>query len=586
MAAILTLGLGAAAPVARAAGAAASPAAPLPAEARLGRVIVTYRDDTATAPAGRLSAANAPAWQAERSARLAERLRLDLRAGRAISERQHVVMARGLSDEELAARLAGQPEVAFVEPDRRLRIAAAPNDPRYDTVRLVDGGPVAGQWYLKPPDATIVSAIDAQSAWDVPGVGGTRIVVAVLDTGIRFDHPDLPTRASGGMLQGYDMIVADDSFTGGNANFGTAADGDGRDADPSDPGDFLTPAEISANPTAFTNCSPEASSSWHGTQVAGIIGAVSNNGLGMAGVGRGIALLPVRVLGKCGGYTSDIAAGIRWAAGLTVPGVPTLAPGDRARVINLSLGGAPGQCGVTPGTIALRDAVNAAVNEGAVVVAAGGNDPSAPTAPANCPGAIGVAGVRHTGVKVGYSAFGSEISIAAPAGNCVNSSGACLYPILSTTNAGLTTAQPGGDEYTTGGGSFAVGTSFASPLVAGAAALMLTVNPALTPAQVKAFLQASARQFPVNTGATNPATTPTCPQLEPSNSECYCTTATCGAGLLDARAAVQAAATGTPPVVTPPPPPAGGGGGVLGVGWLLALAAAAGAMRRGPRRST
>jgi serine protease len=582
VAAILTLGLGAAAPAAQAAGAAASPAAPLPAEARLGRVIVTYRDDTATAPAGRLSAANAPAWQAERSTRLAERLRLDLRAGRAISERQHVVMARGLSDEELAARLAGQPEVAYVEPDRRLKIAAVPNDPRYDTVRLVDGGPEAGQWYLKPPDAMIVSAIDAQSAWDVPGVGGTRIVVAVLDTGIRFDHPDLPTRESGGMLQGYDMIVADDSFTGGNTNFGTAADGDGRDADPSDPGDFLTAAEINANPTAFTNCAPEARSSWHGTQVAGIIGAVSNNGLGMAGVGRGIALLPVRVLGKCGGYTSDIAAAIRWSAGLAVPGVP-LNP-DPARVINLSLGGAPGQCGVTPGTIALRDAVNAAVNEGAVVVAAGGNDPSAPTAPANCPGAIGVAGVRHTGVKVGYSAFGAAISIAAPAGNCVNTIGNCVYPILSTTNAGATTPVARSEAYTTGGSDYAVGTSFASPLVAGVAALMLSVNPTLNPADVRALLRTSARAFPTTLGATNPDTTPTCPSLEPSNSECFCTIATCGAGLLDARAAVQAAAA-APPSVTPPPS-GGGGGGALGAGWWFALAAAAGALRRTRRHAS
>jgi serine protease len=582
LAALVAIGGGAAAIApAQAAAAGPSPAAAAPVEARIGRVIVTYRDDTAALPAGRLSAANAPAWQAERSTRLAERLRLDLRAGRAISERQHVVMARGLSDEELAARLAGQPEVAFAEPDRRLKIAAVPNDPRYDTVRLVDGGPIAGQWYLKPPDATIFSAIDAQSAWDVPGVGGTRIVVAVLDTGIRFDHPDLPTRASGGMLQGYDMIVADDSFTGGNANFGTAADGDGRDADPSDPGDFLTPAEISANPTAFTNCSPEASSSWHGTQVAGIIGAVSNNGLGMAGVGRGIALLPVRVLGKCGGYTSDIAAGIRWAAGLAVPGVP-LNPAP-ARVINLSLGGQPGPC--ASGS-ALQTAVSAATAAGTVVVAAAGNIGLASTSPANCPGAVGVAGVRHTGTKVGYSALGADISIAAPAGNCVNLAGACLYPILSTTNAGTTTPAPGSDRYTTGGSDFAVGTSFASPLAAGVAALMLSTNQALTSAQVRSFLQASARPFPA-TGA-DPGT-PFCQAPGATEQgECYCTTATCGAGLLDARAAVQAAATGVPPVVTPPPPPpsgGGGGGGALGVGWVLALAAAAGALRRARRWS-
>jgi serine protease len=562
-----------------AAGPAVSPAVAAPAEARIGRVIVTYRDEAAATPAGRLSAASAPAWQAERATRLAARLGLELRAGRAISERQQVVMVRGLSDEDLATRLAGQPEVAFAEPDRRMKIAAVPNDPRYAGVGPAFGGPASGQWYLKPPDATIASAIDAERAWDIPGVGGAQTVVAVLDTGIRFDHPDLPTRASGLMLQGYDMIVADDSFTGGNSNFGTAGDNDGRDNDPSDPGDFLTSAEIAANPTAFTNCSPEASSSWHGTQVAGLIAALANNNLGMAGMARNVQLLPVRVLGKCGGYTSDIATGIRWAAGLAVPGLPTNA--NPARVINLSLGGSPGPC--SNGS-ALQTAVAAAVQRGAVVVAAGGNDPSAPTAPANCAGAIGVAGVRHTGVKVGYSAFGSAISIAAPAGNCVNTSGSCLYPILSTSNAGTTQPVGASNEYTDGTGNFAVGTSFASPLVAGAAALVLSVDPALSPAQVKTLLEGSARPFPPNTGATNPATTPTCPQLEPSNSECYCTTATCGAGLLDARAAVQAAAAGGLPVVPPAPSEGGGGGGALGAGWLLALAFAAVGLRGARRR--
>jgi serine protease len=312
--------------------------------------------------------------------------------------------------------------------------------------------------------------------------------------------------------------------------------------------------------------------------VAGIIGAVSNNGLGMAGVGRGIALLPVRVLGKCGGYTSDIAAGIRWAAGLAVPGVP-LNP-DPARVINLSLGGQPGPCA---NGSALQTAVSAATAGGAVVVAAAGNIGLASTSPANCPGAIGVAGVRHIGTKVGYSALGADISIAAPAGNCVNLAGSCLYPILSTTNAGTTTPVAGSDRYTTGGSDFAVGTSFASPLAAGVAALMLSTNPALTAAQVRSFLQASARPFPA--AGADPGT-PFCQAPGATEQdECYCTTATCGAGLLDARAAVQAAATGVPPVVTPPPPSGGGGGGgALGAGWLLALAGAALALRGVRRR--
>jgi serine protease len=243
----------------------------------------------------------------------------------------------------------------------------------------------------------------------------------------------------------------------------------------------------------------------------------------------------VRVLGKCGGFDSDIQAGILWAAGIHVPGVPDNT--TPARVINMSLGGS-GACAQ-----AYVDAIGQANAAGAVVVVAGGNGASASVGtPANCTGAIGVAGLRQAGDLVGYSDAGPEISIAAPAGNCVNtaSGAACLYPILTLTNQGTTTPVVGaaGDTYTDGFNA-SLGTSFSAPLVSGTVALMLSVQPTLTPAQVKAKLQSSARPF-VTSGGVSDA--PTCPARSPTSSGCYCTTSTCGAGMLDARAAVAAAA--------------------------------------------
>ena len=163
------------------------------------------------------------------------------------------------------------------------------------------------------------------------------MVVAVLDTGIRYEHPDLKTVALGGnLLPGYDMI----------ADVDVANDGGGRDADPSDPGDWLTLAEVNQAGGPFFQCDTVASdSSWHGTQTSGLIGALTNNGVGIASVGRTVRVLPVRVLGKCGGFDSDIAAGIRWAAGLAVAGVPTNP--TPAKVINMSLGGS-GACSTRP----------------------------------------------------------------------------------------------------------------------------------------------------------------------------------------------------------------------------------------------
>jgi serine protease len=296
----------------------------------------------------------------------------------------------------------------------------------------------------------------------------------------------------------------------------------------------------------------------------------------MASVGRKVMVLPVRVLGKCDGFESDIIAAMLWAGGVSATPITNVHP---ARVLNLSLG-RNGACGT-----AYQDAVGQLTAAGVVIVVAAGNDEGlAVQAPANCPGVIAVSGVRNVGTKVGFSNIGPQVALAAPGGNCINDpdTGApCLYPILSTTNSG--TQGPLTSSYTDSF-DYAVGTSFSAPLVAGTAALMISANPALTPAQVKAILQDTARAFP--TTSTDPAVLQCRAPDGVFQDECLCTNSTCGAGMLDAAAAVAAAAGQTPtPTPTPTPAPvtdSGGGGGAMQIGWLagLLLAVVALAWRR------
>lgn len=477
------------------------------------RVIVKFKSDST---AMRALAATAQAAHAEpqQAKALGARLGIAMRDGRGLGPRSQLVFANGLSSAALAAKLAAQVDVEYAVVDGRQRALAVPNDPRYPSGQAAT--PVVGQWYLRAPDSLFISPINAEGAWNVT-TGSASVTVAVLDTGVRPEHPDL----AGKFWPGYDFIH--EAQTGN--------DGDGRDADASDPGDAVTAADVpgGANPVPGCSSSDIGNSSWHGTQTAGLIGALTNNGTGMASVGRDVMLLPVRVLGKCGGYDSDIQDAIRWAAGLAVTGVPANA--HPAKVINLSLGSA-GAC-----SQAYQDVINQVVAAGTVVVAAAGNDGLAVGTPANCSGVIAVGGLRHSGTKVGYSDLGPEVAISAPAGNCVNTVGTCLYPLLTTSNNG--TNAPAASIYTDGGSTASIGTSFSSPLVAGTAALMLSVNPALTPAQVRTLLQQTARTFPTTGGGTAVAAC-TAPTSTAQDSECYCTTSTCGAGMLDASAAVAA----------------------------------------------
>ncbi|MCV2353541.1 S8 family peptidase [Paucibacter sp. B2R-40] len=452
-----------------------------------------------------------------------------LQAHRSLDERTHVFTAKGISSAELVKRLALDSEVEMVVIDgRRRHTAVTPNDPLYAGFGGVApsgvNGSANGQWYLKAPVGEVVSSINAPAAWDT-STGISSVVVAVLDTGVRKDHPDL----AGQFVGGYDMI----------ANDATAGDGvAGRDSDASDPGDYVTQADINGGALG-TGCDATdiGNSSWHGTRVSGLIAASSNNGQGIAGVAWGVKILPIRVLGKCGGYDSDIMAGMKWAAGIAVPGLPTNP--NPAKVLNLSLGGT-GTCSAT-GSGTYRDTINQVIATGAtIVVAAGNSEGQAVGLPGNCPGVITVTGLRHVGSKVGFSSVGPEVAIAAPGGNCVNLSGACLFPMLSTTNSGSTTPVAADAAYTNNGAS--VGTSFSAPIVAGTVALMVSAKPSLTSTEVLAILQRTARPF-VSSGGTAGIAQCTAPTSAVQD-ECYCTTSTCGAGMLDAGAAVAATLVG------------------------------------------
>ncbi len=348
----------------------------------------------------------------------------------------------------IAQTLSADPNVLYAEPDRIMRPMLVPNDPLY-----------ANQ------DST---------------TGSVGIFIAVIDTGVLLMHADLAGRT----VAGFDFIS--DPFV--------ANDGGGRDADPTDPGDWNVPGECGIG-------SPPSDSSWHGTHVAGTIAAASNNNLGVAGINWVSQILPVRVLGKCGGFLSDVVDGARWAAGLSVPGV--LANSNPAHVLNLSLGGS-GACGITE-----QDAINEIVAAGKVVVVAAGNESvdAATVSPASCNGVITVAATTRTGSKASYSNFGTVVEISAPGGE--QSFANDPDGVMSTLNTGTTTAVA--DDY-----RFYQGTSMSTPHVAGIVSLMLSANPALTSTDVLTNMQSTARAFP----------------------DATCTTSICGAGIIDAAAAV------------------------------------------------
>ena len=363
----------------------------------------------------------------------------------------------------IANRLQQLPDVEVAQPDRIFKRQVTPNDPQYPN-----------QWHYFAP-TTNNYGVNMPTAWDIT-TGAASVVVAVLDTGI-LNHADLATRT----VAGYDFI----------ADIETANDGNGRDSDPSDPGD---------------PCGSDPSS-WHGTHVAGTIGARSNNNLGVAGINWTSKIQAVRVLGVCGGYFSDIVDGIRWSAGLSVPGVPNNA--TPAKVINMSLGGG-GSCDPL-----LQSAITDAVNAGTVVAVAAGNsgDDASGYQPASCNGVITVGATDRTGGRAWYSNFGATVEISAPGGD---TSSDAANGVLSTLNTG--TNGPVADSY-----AYYQGTSMAAPHVAGIVSLLFSIKPNLTPAQVLTIIQLSVTPFPSGSN---------------------CTTTSCGPGIINAAAALALAQNG------------------------------------------
>ena len=367
---------------------------------------------------------------------------------------------------ELVKQLVDTGKVESAEINEKRYVVAAPNDPDYGS-----------QWYLKD-FATTDKGIGIEAAWDHT-TGSPSIVVAVIDTGYA-PHPDLPTP-----LTGYDFFD--------------------NDADATDPGDNRLVNQCSDDPRA-------SSSSWHGTKVAGVIGAKVNNTIGVAGINQQSQIQHIRILGTCGGDTSDEIKAIRWAAGLSVDGVP-LNP-TPARVINLSLGGG-GACSTSE-----QEAINAATAAGSIVVVAAGNSSQdldqSQFAPANCNNVITVAATTPIGAKAGFTNYGSTVEIAAPGDD------------LRTT--------------TVGGYVSVDGTSFSAPIVSGIVSLMLSANPTLVYNDVLALLS--------NPDVANPF--PVTPSSQCSSD--ITATYYCGLGIIDAAHAVHAALSIAPEVFSPMQP--------------------------------
>lgn len=467
-----------------------------PAQASFDRFIVRFKDGSAaqrsqTTLLGVMNSAATRAGVAGmRSTANGAQSALTSRHMRRMAQGADVIrLSRALNRTEMEAllvELRKDPSVAYAQPDYlKHALDTTPNDPEFSRL-----------WHYTNP----TTGIRAPLAWDTSK--GDGVVVAVLDTGY-LDHADL----NANIVPGYDFI----SGYGQDAeNPDVAGDGDGRDADAHDPGDWTD--------TTMPWCGGNSDSSFHGTHVAGTVAAVGNNSKGVVGVAYGAKVQPVRVLGHCGGFTSDIADAITWASGGSVPGAPDNSS-NHAEVLNLSLGGS-GSCANDPVTQA---AVDGAISRGVTVVVAAGNNNSdaAGFSPASCKGVITVGANGVDGAKSWFSNYGATVTVTAPGGNATDGSSPDNAWIWSLGNAGTKApeASPAGDRLVGN-----IGTSMASPHVAAIVALMQSAavaagNSPLTPAQVRTILRRTAKPFSV----APPASTPM------------------GAGIVDAADAVAAA---------------------------------------------
>lgn len=366
----------------------------------------------------------------------------------------------------IAAALSQRDDVLFAAPDRIKQHFGPPEGQSPEAgstnylpivVRPNPIDPLRSQQWHYDFVAGSTEGINLYKAWGIT-TGSSNVVVAVVDTGI-LPHLDL----AGRVLPGYDFI----------ADLFVANDGNGRDSNPADPGDWVNAGECGA-----TQFYP---SSWHGTHVAGTIGAATNNGVGVAGVDQKARILPIRALGKCGGYESDIVAGVLWAAGFSVAGVPNNP--FPAKVVNLSLGG-PGSC-----SFAEQNAFNMLWNAGVTAVVAAGNSAqnAALYSPGNCNNVITVAANNRGGDLAYYSNYGGIVNVSAPGGETFFNNDS--RGVLSTLDGGTTTPL-NNNIY-----MFYQGTSMAAPHVAGVAALIYSIHPGYSPGQILNVLQNTARPF-------------------------------------------------------------------------------------------
>ncbi len=472
------------------------------------RLIVKFRESgfAANASAQQVRQEMARPYSQTRMQTLSDQARLALSYSHPIAQSgAHVLrLPQGSTKAQMQSvidNLKRLPDIAYVEEDQRMFPMAATNDTLYSDL-----------WGMLPVNTGTSSyGANFENAWAL--TTGSGVVVAVIDTGI-LPHPDIGSITLGSQTvtgnlvsAGYDFIT--DCRIAATCAATTASGSAARSPvdNAFDQGDWITSAEAAAG-QYFQGCRV-TDSSWHGTHVAGTVAALGNNNTGVVGGAYGAKILPVRTLGKCGGSTSDIAAGIRWAAGVH----GTITNPNPAGVINMSLGGKF----VCPSTI--QDAINAATTAGAIVVVAAGNDNENVNnfAPANCAGVIAVAATTRAGNRASYSNFGTGVHVAAPGGEGTLASDA----ILSTLNIGTTVYSPDIGDF-----NYVAyqGTSMAAPHVSAAVALLKANISSITTTQARAVLQATVTSFPV--GST-------------------CTTSTCGAGILNA-AKVAAVNSSTP----------------------------------------